>query len=72
MTEHAISPTEHHYNLLSALHDRLEDADVYRKYLEYAESDRSNAWADIWRRMLADAEQSIEFMRAEARRLSAG
>ena len=68
MTDQPINPTEHHYNLLAAMHDRIEDIDVYRKYLEQAEQEKHSAWAEIWRRMISDAEQSIEFIQAEVER----
>lgn len=64
------APNKHHYNLLTELHDRLEDLDVYRGYLAEAQEDRDDAWIAVWQRMIDDAERDVEFMRAEVERRS--
>lgn len=69
--EAQVAPSEHHYNLLTALHDRLEDVEVLREYLAKAKKDRADEWIAVWQRLLDNAEQDVELMRTEAARLRA-
>ena len=59
------APSEHSYHLLTELHDRIADLDVYRRYLAEAKKDDAGEWVTVWQRLIDDAEQQIEFIRAE-------
>jgi hypothetical protein len=71
MPDKPISPSDHQYNLLSELHDRLQDIDVYKGYLAQAQKSKNGDWAAVWNRMIEDAESAIAFMRTEVQRHSA-
>lgn len=62
------APNKHHYNLLTELHDRVEDLDVYRGYLNEAQEDGDEQWVAVWQRLIEDAEREVEFMRAAVER----
>jgi hypothetical protein len=70
MSDAARAPNKHHYNLLTELHDRVEDLDVYRAYLAEAQEDGDDSWTAVWQRLIEDAEREVEFMRAEVERRS--
>lgn len=70
MSDAPLAPNKHHYNLLTELHDRVEDLEVYRGYLAEAQEDGDAAWATVWQRLIEDAEREVEFMRGEVGRRS--
>jgi hypothetical protein len=70
MSDAHLAPNKHHYSLLTELHDRVEDLEVYRGYLAEAQEDGDDNWAAIWQRMIDDAEREVEFMRGEVERRS--
>jgi hypothetical protein len=70
MSDAPLAPNKHHYNLLTELHDRVEDLEVYRGYLAEAQQDGDEGWSAVWQRLIADAEREVEFMRAEVERRS--
>lgn len=70
MADRPISPSDHQYNLLAELHDRLQDIDVYRGYLAQAQKGKNEDWASVWNQMIEDAERAVAHMRAEVERHS--
>ena len=70
MPAERLAPDKHRYNLLTELHDRVEDLDVYRGYLAEAREDSDEGWIAVWQRLIDEAEREVEFMRSEVERRS--
>jgi len=70
MSAEHLAPNKHRYNLLTELHDRVEDLDIYRGYLAEAQTDGDDQWIAVWQRLIEDAEREVEYMRAEVERRS--